>query len=84
MTLQARGSPIVFAAQLEAAGGAHRALLFKFLADASNVPCSLVGRQSKGALQARPEAWLLCTRPPVLPPRHQYANLPVKYVEGVE
>lgn len=44
---------MVFAAQLEAAGAAHRALLFKFLADASNVPCSIVGRQCKGALAMR-------------------------------
>ncbi len=48
-SLQARDSVVIFAAQPEAAGAAHRALLFKFLADASNVPCSFVGRQCRGA-----------------------------------
>lgn len=38
-----RGRPIVPAAQLRVGLGVHRALLFKFLADASNVPCRLIG-----------------------------------------
>ena len=38
-----RGRPIVPAAQLRVGLGVHRALLFKFLADTSNVPCRLVG-----------------------------------------
>lgn len=47
---QRRGRPIVPAAQLRVGLAVHRALLFKFLADASNVPCCLVGGgQCKGA-----------------------------------
>ncbi len=38
-----RGNPMVPLAQLRAGLPVHRALMFKFLADASNVPCSLVG-----------------------------------------
>jgi Ethylene-responsive protein kinase Le-CTR1 len=48
-----RGRPIVPAAQLRVGLGVHRALLFKFLADASNVPCRLVGC---GACQGEPSA----------------------------
>lgn len=44
-----QGRPIVPAAQLRVGLGTHRALLFKFLSDASNVPCRLIGRsQCKG------------------------------------
>lgn len=46
-----KGNPMVPAAELRAGLGVHRALLFKFLADASNVPCCLIGRsQCRGAL----------------------------------
>ena len=40
---------IVPVAALHAGLGVHRALLFKFLADASNVPCALVGSPCQGA-----------------------------------
>ena len=44
-----RGSVIVPVATLRVGLGVHRALLFKFLADASNVPCALVGSPCHGA-----------------------------------